>query len=67
MDYWDPAKVPGIRAMYNAPPYSLEFALIADGVPNGELSLFDASGHMPFVEEPDLFRATVAGFIDLHR
>src|SRR5437867_13123785 len=30
MDYWDPAKVPGIRAMYNAPPYSLEFALIAD-------------------------------------
>jgi proline iminopeptidase len=39
---------------------------IADGVPDGELALFDASGHMPFVEEPDLFRETVAGFIDRH-
>jgi len=40
MDYWDPAGA-GIRAMYNAPPYSLEFALIADGVPKDKLYPLD--------------------------
>jgi putative spermidine/putrescine transport system substrate-binding protein len=43
MDYWDPAKVPGIRGMYNAPPYSLEFALIADGVPKDKLYPLDVT------------------------
>ena len=39
---------------------------IADGVPLGELALFDHSGHMPFVEEPERFRAEVSGFLDRH-
>jgi putative spermidine/putrescine transport system substrate-binding protein len=43
MDYWDPARVPGIRGMYNAPPYSLEFALIADGVPKDKLYPLDVT------------------------
>src|SRR5437588_7123773 len=32
-DFWDAKKFPGPRGYYNAPTYSLEFALIADGVP----------------------------------
>jgi putative spermidine/putrescine transport system substrate-binding protein len=40
-DFWDPKKVPGPRGMYNAPPYSLEFALIADGVPKDRLYPLD--------------------------
>lgn len=39
---------------------------IVDGVPSGELALFDHSGHMPFVEEPERFRAEVSGFLDRH-
>lgn len=40
-DFWDPKKVPGQRGMYNAPPYSLEFALVADGVPKDKLYPLD--------------------------
>jgi putative spermidine/putrescine transport system substrate-binding protein len=40
-DFWDPKKVPGPRGLYNAPPYILEFALIADGVPKDKLYPLD--------------------------
>ncbi|MEP7059995.1 MAG: alpha/beta hydrolase [Actinomycetota bacterium] len=39
---------------------------IVKGAPNGEYALFDQSGHLPFVEEPELFRATLVGFLDRH-
>jgi proline iminopeptidase len=39
---------------------------IADGVPEGELALFDHSGHMPFVEEPERFRTEVREFLERH-
>jgi len=41
MDFWDAKKFPGPRGMYNAPPYILEFALIADGVPKDKLYPLD--------------------------
>jgi putative spermidine/putrescine transport system substrate-binding protein len=40
-DFWDLNRVPGIRGMYNAPTYTLEFALIADGVPKDKLYPLD--------------------------
>jgi putative spermidine/putrescine transport system substrate-binding protein len=43
MDFWEPARVPGVRGMYNAPPYTLEFALIADGVPKDKLYPLDVA------------------------
>ncbi len=42
-DFWDPKKFPGPRGYYNAPPYSLEFALIADGVPKDKLYPLDVN------------------------
>jgi proline-specific peptidase len=36
---------------------------IADGVPNAELRIFEQSGHMTFVEEPDLYNAIVRSFL----
>lgn len=39
---------------------------IVDGVADGELSLFDHSGHMPFAEEPQRFRTEVSGFLERH-
>jgi hypothetical protein len=42
-DFWDPTKFPGPRGYYNAPPYSLEFALIADGVPKDKLYPLDVN------------------------
>jgi putative spermidine/putrescine transport system substrate-binding protein len=41
-DYWDLKHVSGIRGMYNAAPYSLEMALLADGVPKDKLYPLDA-------------------------
>jgi len=40
-DFWDAKKFPGPRGYYNAPTYSLEFALIADGVPKDKLYPLD--------------------------
>ena len=40
-DFWDAKKFPGPRGYYNAPTYSLEFALIADGVPKDKLYPID--------------------------
>ena len=40
-DFWALDKVPGQRGMYNGPVYSLEFALIADGVPKDKLYPLD--------------------------
>jgi putative spermidine/putrescine transport system substrate-binding protein len=40
-DFWDPKKIPGPRGLYNAPPYVLEFALIADGVAKDKLYPLD--------------------------
>lgn len=40
-DFWDANKVPGPRGLYNAPPYVLEFALIADGAPKDKLYPLD--------------------------
>lgn len=36
---------------------------IANGVPDSELAIFEESGHMTFVEEPDLFVAIVRSFL----
>ena len=43
LDFWDPKKIPGPRGMYNAPPYILEFALIADNVPKDKLYPLDVA------------------------
>src|SRR2546425_227843 len=40
-DFWDAKKFPGPRGYYNAPTYSLEFALIADGAPKDKLYPLD--------------------------
>src|SRR4051812_44802683 len=40
-DFWDPGKFPGPRGMFNGAPQSLEFALIADGVPKDKLYPLD--------------------------
>ena len=40
-DFWDPKKFPGPRGYFNSPPYSVEFALIADGVPKDRLYPLD--------------------------
>jgi proline-specific peptidase len=37
---------------------------IASGVPNAELRIFERSGHMTFVEEPELYIATVRSFLE---
>jgi len=37
---------------------------IARGVPNAELRIFEHSGHMTFVEEPDLYNAIVRSFLE---
>ncbi len=42
-DVWDVKKFPGPRGFYNAPPYVLEFALIADGVPKDKLYPLDVA------------------------
>jgi proline iminopeptidase len=36
---------------------------IAKGVPNAELRIFEQSGHMTFVEEPELYVAVVRSFL----
>lgn len=36
-DFWDVQKFPGKRGLRKGPKYTLEFALIADGVPVGEV------------------------------
>jgi putative spermidine/putrescine transport system substrate-binding protein len=36
-DFWDTKKFPGKRALRKGPKYTLEFALLADGVPADEL------------------------------
>lgn len=36
---------------------------IAKGVPNAELRIFERSGHMTFVEEPELYNAIVRSFL----
>jgi putative spermidine/putrescine transport system substrate-binding protein len=40
-DYWNLTGFPGRRGMLNAPRYSLEFALMADGVPKDKLYPLD--------------------------
>lgn len=40
-DFWDVEKFPGARAMWNFPVTSLEFALLADGVPADQLYPLD--------------------------
>lgn len=40
-DFWNIGGLPGQRGMYNGPVYSLEFALIADGVPKDKLYPLD--------------------------
>ncbi len=37
--------------------------VIADGIPNAELVVFEHSGHSPQLEEPELFQATVRDFL----
>lgn len=37
-------------------------AFIQAGIPGSELVLFKKSGHFPWLEEPDLFYATVLKF-----
>lgn len=40
---------------------------IAAGIPNAELTVFERSAHMSFVEEPELFLGVVRGFLQRHR
>jgi putative spermidine/putrescine transport system substrate-binding protein len=40
-EFWDVKKFPGARGVYNRPTYTLEFALIADGVPKDKLYPLD--------------------------
>ena len=37
---------------------------LAAGLPNATLAVFERSGHMPFLEEPEDFTDRVASFID---
>lgn len=37
---------------------------VAAGVPHARLVIFEHSGHRPFEEEPDRFRAVVRAFVD---
>jgi len=39
-------------------------AVLADGIPNGELVVFEESSHMAFVEERDAYVATVRRFLE---
>jgi putative spermidine/putrescine transport system substrate-binding protein len=41
LDFWNMDQIPGQRGMYNGAVYSLEFALIADGVPKDKLYPLD--------------------------
>ncbi|MDG4765794.1 alpha/beta hydrolase [Solwaraspora sp. WMMD406] len=36
---------------------------LRDAIPQARLEMFDHSGHLPFVEEPDRFARTVAAFV----
>jgi putative spermidine/putrescine transport system substrate-binding protein len=47
-DFWDTEKWPGTRALRRGPKYTLEFALMADGVPAGEV--YDVLGTEEGVE-----------------
>ena len=38
-------------------------AAIAAGIPDARLAVFESSGHFPFVEEPEHFRAEIGGFL----
>ena len=40
-EFWDIKGIPGARGLYNRPTYTLEFALIADGVPKDKLYPLD--------------------------
>src|SRR5919197_2479619 len=40
-DFWNPSAFPGPRGMYNNPAYSMEIALLADGVPKDKLYPLD--------------------------
>lgn len=40
-DFWNPKEFPGPRGMYNFPGYSMEIALLADGVPRDKLYPLD--------------------------
>jgi putative spermidine/putrescine transport system substrate-binding protein len=40
-DFWDVQKFPGVRSLYNNPAFSLEEALLADGVPPEKLYPLD--------------------------
>jgi proline iminopeptidase len=37
--------------------------VIADLIPNGELVVFEKSGHSPQLEEPELFQQVVRDFL----
>ena len=58
-----PTLVVGGRHDWAYPP---EYGAIplAEGIPGAELVLLEQSGHFPFVEEPDAFRAAVSGWLD---
>jgi proline iminopeptidase len=43
-------------------PYG-ESEIIAAGIPNSELVIFEESGHLPFVEEQDRFMQAVRRFM----
>jgi proline iminopeptidase len=38
--------------------------VIARGIPDAELVVFERSGHMTFVEEPDAYVAAVRRFVE---
>ena len=50
-DFWDTAGIPGRRAIYANPAYTLEFALIAAGVPKDSLYPLDVDKALKSLEK----------------
>ena len=38
--------------------------LYRDGIPGSKMSVIPNAGHMPYVEEADMFNKVLAGFLD---
>ena len=53
------------RSDFICPPSQAE--LMARGIPGAELHIFERSGHMPYVEEPEATFATVRAWLARHR
>ncbi len=50
-DFWDRSKFPGRRGLFNGPVNTLEFALLADGVPKDKLYPLDVARALKSLEK----------------